>query len=172
MNLISLVFTIEVGYSEDMKISLITKYSLFRSLKSKYIKIAKRFATQMFTIGLLSLVLGIFAMTQYPKTGPQGPTGPQGSPGKDGKNGEQGIQGVMGPQGPRGEVTGLYTKTITYFCEDSIFTTGNSRRLFNSQLNVLTDVDINYNQYSSISPFNVYTNSTTLRICEDTIFVP
>ena len=125
----------------------------------------------MFTIGLLSLVLGIFAMTQYPKTGPQGPTGPQGLPGKDGKNGEQGIQGDIGPQGPRGEVTGLFTKTITYYCEDSLFNI-NSRRLFNSQLNVLTDVDFTYNQYSSFSPFNVYTNTATLRICEDTIFVP
>jgi len=155
-----------------VKLNSISKSSLIRSINNKYNKIAKKFATQMFTIGLLSLVLGIFAMTQYPKTGPQGPMGNQGLPGKDGQNGEQGIQGIMGPQGPRGEVTGLYTKTITYFCEDSIFTTGNSRRLFNSQLTVLTDVDVNYNQYSSFSPFNVYTNSATLRICEDTIFVP
>ena len=127
----------------------------------------------MFTLGLLSLLLGIFAMTQYPKTGPQGPMGIQGLPGKDGKNGEQGIQGVMGPQGPRGEVTGLYTKKITYFCEDSTFTTGNSRRFFNSQLTVLTDVDVAYNQYTlSFNPLTVYTNSATLGICEDTIFVP
>jgi hypothetical protein len=152
-----------------MKLTLITKSSLFRSLKSKYIKIAKRFATQMFTIGLLSLVLGIFAMTQYPKTGPQGPTGIQGLPGKDGKNGEQGMQGVMGPQGPRGEVTGLYTKKITYYCENELF---NNFRYFSSSQDVVTNVDFTYNQYSTYSPFNVYTNKISLRICEDTVFVP
>jgi hypothetical protein len=160
---------IHTGYSLIVKLISISKSSIFRSLKSKYARIAKRFATQMFTVGLLSLVLGIFAMTQYPKAGPQGPMGTQGSPGKDGKDGVQGIQGEIGPQGPRGEVTGLYTKKITYYCENELF---NNFRYFSSSQDVVTSVDFTYNQYNSFSPFNVYTNKVSLRICEDTVLVP
>jgi hypothetical protein len=156
----------------NVKPSSISKSSLFHSINNKYTKISKRFATQMFTIGLLSLVLGIFAMTQYPKVGPQGPAGPQGEPGKDGQNGkdgEQGIQGDIGPQGPRGEVTGLNTKKVTYYCENELF---NNFRYFSSIQDVVTNVDFTYNQYNTFSPFSVYTNKVSLRVCEQIVFVP
>ena len=70
--------------------------NLFKKLFSKFQMFSQRFAVPMFSVGLLSLVLGIFAMTQYPKVGPVGPVGPQGI------QGEKGDRGNTGPVGQKG----------------------------------------------------------------------
>jgi hypothetical protein len=148
----------------------------FKFLQKKYVKLSKRYSGQMFSIGLLSLVLGIFAMTQYPKTGPMGPpgpqgikgerglqgyvgnTGPQGPEGPTGPEGQRGFQGETGPRGPMGQVTGLYTKTIEFYCKYG----------FGYGQQVVTDVS--YNSWSQFSPISVY--STYLKTCSETVYVP
>jgi hypothetical protein len=72
--------------------------NLLRKSANRFRSLAEKFAVPMFSIGLLSLVLGIFAMTQYPKVGPIGPPGPQGI------QGEKGDRGNTGPAGQTGEV--------------------------------------------------------------------
>ena len=147
-----------------MKINSITKFSMIRSFKVKYTKIAKKFATQMFTLGLLSLVLGIFAMTQYPKTGPAGPQGPSGKDGKDGLRGIQGEIGPVGPKGPQGDIFGLNRRTLIYYCEND---SSNYRlfRYWDSTQEVVTDI---YTSYGG----NVNYYKKDLRICETTVLTP
>ena len=147
-----------------------------KSIQKNYAAFTKKYSGQMFSIGLLSLVLGIFAMTQYPKTGPQGPegpqglkgdrglqgyvgnTGPQGPEGQQGPEGPRGFQGEMGPRGPMGQVTGLYTKTIEFYCKYG----------FGYGQQVVTDVS--YNSWSQYTPISVY--STYLKTCSETVYVP
>jgi len=147
-------------------------------LKNTYVKFAKKYSTQMFTIGLLSLVLGIFAMTQYPKTGPMGPPGPQGPKGERGPNGyvgqtglqgpegpqgptgPQGPRGFQGPQGPMGQVSGLYTKNIEYYCKYG----------YGYGQQVVTDVDI-YGGSGILPPY-ASLSTTYLRTCTETVYVP
>jgi hypothetical protein len=150
--------------------------SSVKAIQKKYSTLSKKYYSQMFTIGLLSLVLGIFAMTQYPKIGPMGPPGPQGvkgdrglqgyvgntgvqgPEGPTGPEGQRGFQGETGPRGPMGQVTGLYTKTIEYYCKYGYG--------FGQQ--VVTDVS--YNSWSQFSPISVY--STYLKTCSETVYVP
>ena len=148
----------------------------FNVIKIRYNKIVKKYATQMFTIGLLSLVLGIFAMTQYPKTGPKGPPGPQGLKGErglqgyvgntgtqgpeglQGPEGPRGLQGEIGPVGPMGQVKGLNYKTIKYYCE------------YGSGFGQKVVTDVTYNSYSIYFP--ITTSTTYLNTCFDVVYVP
>lgn len=132
-------------------------------LKNYYSNFKVKYSSAIFYIGLLSLVLGIFAMTQYPKVGPAGPPGPPGKDGKDGSQGIQGEVGPMGPQGPQGDIFGLNRTTLVYYCEDDTF---NSRtRFWNSKQPVVTDL---YTSYGG----NINYSKINLRICEATIFTP
>ena len=154
----------------------VLKLVSFKIIKIRYNKFAKKYATQMFSIGLLSLVLGIFAMTQYPKTGPMGPpgpqgikgerglqgyvgnTGPQGPSGPQGPEGPRGLQGDMGPVGPMGQVKGLNFKTIKYYCE------------YGSGFGQKVVTDVTYNSYSTYFP--ITTSTTYLNTCFEVVYVP
>ena len=82
----------------ELHYNYLMKY--LKLFNEKYVGIAQKFAVPIFSIGLLSLVLGVFTMTQFPKVGPIGPAGPQGV------QGEKGERGNTGPVGQRG-ATGI-----------------------------------------------------------------
>ena len=156
----------------------ILQFGSVNVIKARYNKFAKKNATQMFSIGLLSLMLGIFAMTQYPKTGPMGPPGPQGIKGErglqgyvgntglqgpegpQGPDGPRGLQGDMGPRGPMGQVTGLYTKNIEYYCKYG----------YGFGQEVVTDVNI-YGGSGILPPY-ASLSTINLRTCSETVYVP
>ena len=151
--------------------------SSIKAIQKKYLTLSKKYYSQMFLIGLLSLVLGIFAMTQYPKIGPMGPPGPQGVKGERGLQGfvgnagPQGPNGPQGPEGPRGfqgntglrgpmgQVTGLYTKNIEYYCKYG----------YGFGQEVVTDVNI-YGGSGILPPY-ASLSTINLRTCTETVYV-
>ena len=93
--------------------------------------------------------------------GPVGPIGPIGPIGPVGPVGPLGPVGPIGLMGPTGSVSGLRSKTISYY-------TGSfgGCSLFGKK--VVTDVS--YSSYNTYSPLSVYTD--TLSCSQATVYVP